>query len=158
MRIRTAWQITALIFLALSLVIIVIARNNYIYIDRLGPGPGFFPVWVGILNILFALIMIVQTVKGWDGLDASTTFTMFPKLPELKRSLTCLLGLVGSAILMELLGFVLTTFLFLAIVPFALGVRRWWSLLLFAIIGAAGTYYVLSNLLFVPLPLGIFWF
>ena len=154
MRMRTAWQITALFFLVLSAFVIFFALNFYAYKDRLGPGPAFFPVWVSILNILLVLLLLFHTVKGREGLDASVKLIM-AEGPMLRRSLICFLGLLVCAVLLEPLGFILTIFLFLVLVPFGLGQRSWWRLLVFGFIGSIGLFYGLNKLLFVPLPPGI---
>ena len=154
MRMRATWQITAVMFLVLSMIIILIALNSYPYGDRLGPGPAFFPVWSSILNILFTSILLYQTVTGRDGLDASAKLTL-PDGPMARRSLVCFLGLIGCAVLLEPLGFCLTVFLFLVFVPFGLGIRCWWCLLVFSLGFSTSTFYVLYKLMFVPLPLGI---
>jgi putative tricarboxylic transport membrane protein len=56
----------------------------------------------------------------------------------------------------ERVGFIGTTFLYMLLFSLVLGERRWHRLVLFAIVVPAAVYTIFSTLLNVPLPKGLF--
>ena len=56
----------------------------------------------------------------------------------------------------ERVGFIGTSFLYMLLFVWALGERRWHRLILFAIVVPAAAYVIFSTLLNVPLPKGFF--
>jgi putative tricarboxylic transport membrane protein len=85
------------------------------YTAEVDPGPGFFPYWIGLGLVVFALGLMVSTLSS---VDAKT-----PPLPSHSwratgRSLAGWLGLVVSIVLFPWLGFglsfVLLTIFFIA--------------------------------------------
>lgn len=149
---RRAWQIACLAFAALAALTLVLSRQ-YVYMDRLGPGPAFFPFWMSVVTGLLSLALLVQTTVGQ--LAAAGSGPLLPDRPGTVRILAILAALVGAAGLLEPLGFRPTLFLFLLVLPLALGARRRWLTLVFALAGSFGVFHVFYYWLKVPLPVGI---
>jgi len=63
----------------------------------------------------------------------------------------------GYAALVSYSGFLLTTFLYLALFSLAAGERRWIRLIAFAVAVPVAIYLIFATILNVPLPPGIFW-
>lgn len=148
---RRAWQVASLAFLALSA--LVVAQSLQLSLrDPLGPGPGFFPFWLGLLSAGLAVVMFFQ-VSLASG--ESAPVQLIPDRAAGMRVLRVLAGLVGTAALLGPLGFRLTLFLFLAYLLVALGVRRWWLIGAFALAGSFGVFHVFYYWLRVPLPVGV---
>jgi hypothetical protein len=56
---RRVYQIPGLAFLAFSAYLVFESRQMEYYAD-LGPGPGFFPFWLGVLLAVLSLVWLVQ--------------------------------------------------------------------------------------------------
>lgn len=150
---KRAWQITCLTFVALSVLTIVLSFD-YPYKDRLGPGPAFFPVWLSIITGVLSLALFIQTT--WGRSVADTTTKIFPGPQGAWRIGIILFALLACVALLEPLGFRITLLLFLLLLPQALGVERWWSVLIFAAAGSFGIFHIFYHWLKVPLPMGVF--
>jgi putative tricarboxylic transport membrane protein len=48
---------------------IVLEARNWTYSGPEGPGPGFFPIWYGVLMIALSLYMMVSKLFGFGGED-----------------------------------------------------------------------------------------
>lgn len=149
---KRAWQIACLGFMALAVLTLVLSRD-YAYMDRLGPGPAFFPVWMSVVTGVLSLALLVQTTAGRSA--AKTSAPLLPDRSGALRILAILAALVGSLGLLDPLGFRISLFLFLFFLPLALGARSWWLTLVFALTLSFGVFHVFYYWLKVPLPLGM---
>jgi len=153
---KRAWQIMCLAFLAAAIVTLV-SSFGYSYNDRLGPGPGFFPVWLSLITGGLSLALFAQVT--WS---RKTPFTPGSPLPEDRagavRIFIILAALVGSLAFLDLLGFRITLFLFLIFLPLALGMRNWVIVLIFSLLGSFGVFHLFYYWLKVPLPMGVLGF
>lgn len=147
---RRAWQVASLCFLALSVFALAESRR-FALLDPLGPGPGFFPFWLSLTSGVLALAMLLQASLA-RGQDAPVP--LIPERPAAWRVVLILAGLAGATALLAPLGFRLTLFLFLVYLPVALGVRTWWLIVVFALVGSLGVFQVFYHWLKVPLPIG----
>jgi putative tricarboxylic transport membrane protein len=117
--------------------------------DALGPGPGFFPFWLGVLGAVLSVILILQLrVRP---AEAGTDSIAFDRAGA-RNVLLVLAGLIAASAMLELAGFRLAMLALIAYVLVVLGVRRWAAIALFALAGSFGVYYVFYDLLKVPLP------
>lgn len=109
------------------------------------PGPGFFPFWGGVVLGLLSLILLVRSLRkpaasGIPGLRS-------PKL------LVVMGALLGYVVLLEVLGFVAVTFLFLLLL-FRLERRGWAFSVVSALLGAFASYVLFQLWLKTQLPVG----
>ncbi len=132
----------------------IILSFEYPYHDKLGPGPGFFPLWMGLITMALSLVLFFQTTWGTAGADEAAK--LIPDRDGSKRILFVLGALIAALFLLDPLGFRITLFLFLIFLPIALGWRNWWATLIFAVIGSFGVFHVFYYWLKTPLPIGIF--
>lgn len=116
------------------------------------PGPGFLPLWIsfGIVGSGLAL-----AVKGFRPRLASQEVITWPDVAGWRRVALMLGALAVSLLLLEFLGFMLTTTLFMAVMVFGLGVRTWRMLVSVPLVSAIGLYVIFAVWLRVPLPKGI---
>ena len=149
---KRAWQITCIAFLALAAFTLVLAFE-YPYKDKLGPGPGFFPVWMSLITGGLSLALFFQTT--WGKSEADVSVTLSPNRQGAVRIMVILLALVGCLALLDPLGFRISLFLFLLFLPPALGGGNWWVTLVFAGAGSFGIFHVFYYWLKVPLPIGV---
>jgi len=150
---KRAWQIASLAFVALAAFMLV-KSFEYPFKDRLGPGPGFFPLWLSIITVALALALFFHTRFGKNVADGPTT--LVPERSGALRALVILIALVGVLALLTTLGFRISLLLFLVFLPLALGVRNWWLTLIFALAGSFGVFHVFYYWLRLPLPIGVF--
>jgi putative tricarboxylic transport membrane protein len=150
---KKSWQIMSLAFVVLSLFVLILSFA-YPYHDKLGPGPGFFPIWMSIITGGLALSLFIQTTRA-KGSSASIS-SLLPDRSGIKRILVILIALGGVLAIMDFLGFRIALFLFLLFLTPALGFRNWWMTLVFALVGSFGIFHAFYYWLQVPLPIGIF--
>ena len=142
------WQAAAVAFAALF-AFFAYESFQLSLTDALGPGPGFFPFWLGVLGALLALLLLVRLRlrKAEAGTDAIS----FDRA-GVRDVLLVLAGLTAASAVLELAGFRLAMFALLAYLLLVLGARRRLAIALFAAAGSFGVYHVFFDLLRVPLP------
>lgn len=131
------------------------------YWVKLGPGPGFFPFWIGAVMTLSAFIWGFQALRKHQierrvsERSANNQAEAAPEneTPEPKRSIwIVVLSLLILAGLLEILGYQLAMFAFLILHLKVLGKRRWVSSLIIAAVGSVGIFILFTQVLQVPLP------
>jgi len=141
-------QSSALVFLAVA-AFVMWQSWSLEYYTKLGPGPGFFPFWLGAVLGGLALIWLVQ-VSLPAGRPKEGAF--LPERSGILRILAILVALGAMSGLMDLLGFQLTMFLFLGYLVRVLGRQPLWLTAIVALVGSVGVYYVFGGYLDVQLP------
>ncbi len=142
------YQTAALCFIALS-AFVVWESLNLEYYTTLGPGPGFFPLWLGVAMGGLSLVWLVR-VSGRSG--RLKDVALFPQRAGMVRILSILAALVVTAGLMNLLGFQLMMFLLLVFLLMVLGRQAIWMTLVVALLGSVGLFHLFGGYLDVPLP------
>ncbi len=143
------YQTVAVIFMAFGALVICLSLDLS-YSADFGPGPGFFPFWLGVLLILLGLVEIVGTTRRpREPLPPG----FMPDRAGIKRILFISGSLVAAIFLMKPLGFSLTIFLFGIFLLRTMGRQPWWATIAISLIGSFGTFR-LFRLLQVSLPTG----
>jgi putative tricarboxylic transport membrane protein len=148
---RKAWQLASVAFVALAAFVLFLSFE-YPYKDRLGPGPGFFPIWMALIMAGLALGLWIQTRRSPN--DGQRISILLPDSEGLRRVLLILVALGVIVALLDPLGFRLSMLLFLLFLPLALGLRQWAGIVIFAALGSFGVFHVFYFWLKVPLPIG----
>lgn len=125
--------------------------------DRLGPGPGFFPFWLALIGVVLALALLFTTFREPAAPAADAQVRILPYGAGGMRWLAIVLLLAAATAAMEVVGFRLAMLVFNAALVIALGERRSWVIALFAVGGSFGVYYVFTRWLDVLLPDGWIW-
>lgn len=117
------------------------------------PGPGFMPFLSGMLLGIFGLVLMFYPKReGPDDVNFEE------KGNVLKKVFPTLLALFGYTFLLEILGFIITSILFLfALLEITEG-RKWGMHFIFAIVIVFFSYLIFSVWLMVLFPRGIFRF
>jgi putative tricarboxylic transport membrane protein len=122
--------------------------------DELGPGPGFFPIWLGIIGAVLSAILLFQTLRkpvpGHEG------EALMPDRQAVRRILAVMVLLCAAALMLDPLGFRLTALLFTAVLLLALGARSLIAIPIFALTASFVVFHVFYYMLQVPLPIGHF--
>jgi len=121
--------------------------------DALGPGPGFFPFWLGMLGAALAVFLLTQL--HLNRVDLGTEALVFDRA-GVRNAVRVLVGLIVATALLDVVGFRLSMLLLIPYLLVVLGVRNWVAVGICAVAGSFGVYYVFFDLLKVPLPAGIF--
>jgi putative tricarboxylic transport membrane protein len=116
------------------------------------PGPGFFPLSVGMFLSLAAAAFVLETIRRPTG--ASAVGRSLPRDARLRVVATAA-ALVVFVLLLPWIGYPLATALFVGGLLRALG-GTWVGSLIAAVLAAAVSYYGFAVLLSVPLPRGVF--
>lgn len=148
---RRPYQIVGILFVLLSIFVVREALRLPQW-GSYGPGPGFFPLWVGVSTGLLGAVMVLgASLPPSDPMPPD----FFPSKAGYMRMAAIALALVGAVVLMEPLGFRLTMLGFLLLLLLGLGRRSLVLTSLVAIAGSFGTFYAFVEWLKVPLPIGI---
>ncbi|WP_198468259.1 tripartite tricarboxylate transporter TctB family protein [Acetomicrobium sp. S15 = DSM 107314] len=118
-----------------------------------GMGPEYFPYTMTIALGIFSLILLIKSSFLWlkklrEGENLRPTALFL----NLRRFLFMLVNFFLYYLLMGIIGFELSTFLFLVIGAFFLGARKWWQIALFASILDLSVTYSFRWVLGVVLP------
>jgi hypothetical protein len=115
------------------------------------PGPGFFPVAVGAVGAIVALVWVATAFRRApvEGREAATAAGGYRRV-----SVTATL-LVGFCLALPWTGYPLGAFLFVAGLLRGLG-AGWLPAVATGLTSAAVSYYLFGPILGVPLPPGIF--
>jgi hypothetical protein len=115
------------------------------------PGPGLYPLVLGILLILLSLLLFVQAIKSSPAIKKVLPFS----LPGgWKKVAYTVLILLLATFFFETIGYLLTFFLLIMLLMRGAAPQGWKKILLVAIFSALGIYLVFVLLLKQPLPRG----
>ena len=146
--------ISGLVLAALGIYIVSEAWR-WDYLGPEGPGPGFFPLWYGILMIVLAVVLVGQNVvrKTEPAADGEPV-----NWGEVTRVFVTWGGFVACVALLKVLGFVLSFGLFTLFVVSGMYRRPLASGIAVSVGCAAGFYLVFPLALNVRLPIGFLGF
>jgi putative tricarboxylic transport membrane protein len=149
---RRGWQVTACVILLLCL-FVMWQSIRLSLVDRLGPGPGFFPFWLAAIGAALAAVIFVQTTLRGPNSDEEP---VFPREADAIMRLGAIVGIsVLAGGLLEPLGYRLAALLYVPALVISLGERRWWVIALVALAGSFGVFQIFNNWLDVILPQGL---
>lgn len=140
-------RVAAVCFIALSGYVCVAAIGMEYY-TKLGPGPGFFPFWLGLIMGGLSIIWLIQLFRQ-SGKSNEGRF-----LPEKKGVIQILLILAAltATAVMGVIGFQLTMFLFVGFLLRVLGRSSLWTTLIIALVCSVGVFHLFGKYLDVQLP------
>jgi putative tricarboxylic transport membrane protein len=149
------------LILAIGLVFEIMALN--MPRGRLSyPGPGLFPMIIGIFLIVTALGCFLQEILSRKKRSAGPSASPLPNQDSappdgrnVKKTFQLMASLIGYTLVLNTLGFVISICAFLVIAIRIFGYRRWFPALAMAIVIAGISYVSFVLWLKVPLPLGI---
>lgn len=150
---RRADRITGAALLALSVAFSAAALKNYTYWGENGPGSAFLPFWLGVTMAVLASGMLVRALRS-----AHPGPDWLPDATGLRRIALVMGATFGLVVLLNLLGMVIATVLFMVVIVRGLDRHSWPMTLAVALGVAAFNYIVFTWWLKVPLPVGVFGF
>jgi hypothetical protein len=118
------------------------------------PGPGFLPLLTAVATVACGLVLLTSSVRGTIRMDKPN----WAPRSGWVRVVSMLAAMTVSYLLLEELGFLIVTTLFMAAMIFALGERSWRMLATIPVLAAIALYAVFAVWLRVPLPKGLITF
>ncbi len=141
-------QVASLVFLGFS-IWLLLKSHAMEYMAPTGPGPGFFPFWLGALLAVLSVIWLVRSsIPPSEPLEQG----FVPSREGALRVLSIIAALAVFSAVVDLFGFQLTTLVFLAMLLTTLGRQRLVTTAAVSIGGSFGVYYVFTHWLDVSLP------
>ncbi len=154
MNARRLYQLTGLAILGIALCFAYGAWQMR-YFTSIGPGPGFFPLWLSIiLGGLGVAMAVLATLSQPEPLPEDFA----PEPGGILRVLALVAVIGGTALSLNTLGFALTLLLANLFIMVALGQRDARIILPVSFAGSFGAHYLFTKWLNVPLPAGMFGF
>ncbi|MBI4607455.1 MAG: tripartite tricarboxylate transporter TctB family protein [Candidatus Rokubacteria bacterium] len=140
--------VAALAFLASSAAYLVAAlRLSPGSVEQ--PGPGLFPVAVGLLLVASSSAFVFQSLR------ASSAAAAGPPAEAGKRVTGVLAVLAAFCLFLPWLGYAVTAPGLLVVILRLFGLARWPVVAALAVVATAASYYLFGVLLGVPLPAGV---
>jgi len=115
-----------------------------------GLGPGFLPFWIGIVLVVLGMGELARALA--DRSDSGRG--PWPEPQKLRRVLWMVAALVAFVLLSDIIGFFLSSWLFLAATMRLLADYRWWAVGAGGLAAAALTTLIFRLWLTLPLPTG----
>jgi len=151
--VRSADRIAGAALLALGVAFSAGALTHYAYWGENGPGPAFLPFWLGLSMALLATILLVGAIRSAEAGDP-----WLPRGDGLRRLLLVFGISVAFVSLLNVLGMVLGTVLFLVVLLRGLDRHPWHVTVPVALAVAAVNYLIFTYWLRVPMPIGLLGF
>ena len=149
---RNADRVTAALLLAFSVAFAAGALKQYQWWGAGGPGPAFLPFWLGLVMAALALGMLIRSMR-----DKNPGAAWFPRGEGL-RDILVVLGVTTLFVaFLNVLGMVIGTAIYLAVLVRYLGRHPWWMIGAISIAAAFFNWLVFVRWLHVPFPEGKLW-
>ncbi len=116
-----------------------------------GLGPGFLPLWVGAGVLLLAIGQLVAALREPGVIGDKSAW---PGRESILRVGYMLLALAVYVFLSDVIGFLLSTWLYLAVGMKLLAPYRWWAIVAGSLVASIATTAIFRMWLTMPLPTG----
>jgi hypothetical protein len=144
---RLADFIGGVVVLVLGLAVILFSSQMQYY-SEFGPGPGFLPLWIGIVITACAVVLILNLLRKHEKVGA------FLKTGT-REGLKLLIIVIATFFLLPFLGFSIGFGLFAGITMRLMGRHGWVVCGLTGVGIAIGIRYIFGYWLSIPLPAGV---
>ena len=136
---------------------VVVESMQLQFFTKLGPGPGYFPLLLGALFGGLSFVWLLQMAFAKSGrsgpkAEVSAEAKEPREIKSFVRVLFVIIAMLGVVILMDILGYQITMFLFLFTLTKFLGRQKILPTLIVALLGSVGTFYVFGKFLDLLLP------
>ncbi len=149
---KLGWIVTSLMLLVLFAFAIWQSIGLSLH-DDLGPGPGFFPIWLAGIGAVLSVLLILETARGPADKPGES---LLPEREALFRIMSVIVVLVAGAAVFDWLGWRLTALAVSLLLLPALGARSLLAVIPFSLAASFGVFHVFYHWLKVPLPIGTF--
>jgi hypothetical protein len=144
---RAADLTTALVLVAVGVVVIIDALRLGVGWGMEGPQSGFFPFWLAVGMVVTSAIIVLQAL-------GRTTTGVFATREQLRPVLIVLLPATAMVLIMEGLGLYVASALYLGFYMRWVGHHRWPTIVVLSIGIPIVTFMVFEQWFLVPMPKG----
>jgi putative tricarboxylic transport membrane protein len=116
------------------------------------PGPGFFPLWLGLILGGMSIALFVQTTRGKE--SERTLRDILEEDVRWGKVLLVLAVLILYGFLMDYLGFLVVTFLMMVVLLRFIEPQSWKAVIGWALGGSVGSYLIFEVWMKLRLPKG----
>ncbi len=127
---------------------VIFFSSQLTYYSEFGPGPGFLPLWVGIVISACGIYVVIDLLR-----KQGKTGEFFK--PRTRLGLEILIAIIITFLLLPLVGFAIGLALFIGVTMRVMGKHRWALCGLTAIVTAIGIHFIFISWLTIPLPQGL---
>jgi putative tricarboxylic transport membrane protein len=120
------------------------------------PGPGFFPLWLGVILGGMAIGLFVQTTLRKE--SERTLRNILEEDVRWGKALLVVAGLILYGVLMDYIGFLIVTFLLMAWLLRFIEPQPWKVVIGWALVGSVGCYLIFEVWMKLRLPKGFLGF
>lgn len=142
-------------------ILILLYAAAYYWSTRSLPKPEINAILVGplfYLTVLFVVCYLAAQYRGAirkDAAPAAGGIAAWLKHAENRKLLGLLAGIAGYILLMEILGFIISTILYMVITMRFLGVKNWGAIVTITAVTVGALYWVFNIWLYIDLPVGM---
>jgi putative tricarboxylic transport membrane protein len=119
------------------------------------PGPGFLFFWGGVVLGVLSMMILVRTMKGHKEVSIESQGNIFENVKWIKI-VSVLVSLVIYGLILEWLGFLLSTIFFIALLLWSIESKKWYIIVFVSLASAFLSYALFELFLQARLPKGIF--
>jgi len=116
------------------------------------PGPGFFPLWLGVILGGMSIALLVQTTRGKE--SERTLREILEEDVSWGKVLLVIAALILYGFLMDYIGFLIVTFLLMALLLCFIEPQPWKIVIGWALAGSVGSYLIFEVWMKLRLPKG----
>jgi len=116
------------------------------------PGPGFFPLWLGLILGGMSIALFVQTTRGKE--SERTLKEILEEDVRWGKVLLVLGALILYGFLMDTIGFLIVTFLLMIVLLRFIEPQPWKVVIGWALAGSVGSYLIFEVWMKLRLPKG----
>ena len=147
---KNADRVTAALLLASAVAFSAGALKYYPYWGEGGPASAFLPFWLGVVMAGLALFMLLRRPRAAEE-------DWIPRGEGRKRVLVVVGVTIAFVVSLKILGMVLGTALYIAVLMRYLERHPWWLTVVVSAAAAGVNWLVFAHWLRVPFPEGVFW-
>lgn len=146
---KKANYIVSGVFVVFAIVIIAISMG-YPPSNHGVPGPGMFPILIASLILVSSLTLALLTLRMPKEKDTEIDL----KSKNVLNVYITMVGLIVYAVLLPMVGFIVTTSIMLTLYIKWFGKRPWWKCILISVLFTLGIFLLFGSVLNVPMRYG----
>jgi putative tricarboxylic transport membrane protein len=148
-------EIAALFLTLVGVATLMVATQYKLFKGKI-LGAGFFPFAAGVVLVALSLYVFFSAVHARrENSEKTTGKTFFPEPSGWKKLTIALSALLVYGLVLERLGYLITTFLFLIFLMRSIKPQKWIVTMIIAFAATASSYVLFDLWLKVRLPIGI---